>query len=302
MDKGNESVSVILLVYNHGHLIRKVIESILSQSYHNYELIISDDNSTDNSWDIIQEYTIKNSCIKAFKTPTNIGMAANANFAISKAKGDLVALLHHDDELANTLLEKWIKVIKKSGNIAFVFNEYNHVMPINYRFQEIMNGRKFLRKYLLKKWACPVRGTALIRKRYFNEVGGMNEKFGFIADINLWMQLSARWDVGYVNDKLIIDKQDRPKDYPEEYTMFTWKRKLVLFNIHAENINKENYDNLFVYHIKKFIFRNKVSLEIIKWFIYAVVRKKDYIIRSLPTEGYEGEMFYSKIICKLLKN
>ena len=66
-----------------------------------------------------------------------------------------------------------------------------------------MDGKWFLKKELLIRFGCYVRGTAIFRKKYFDEVGGMNEKFGMLADVDLWMRLAAKWDVGYVNKPLI---------------------------------------------------------------------------------------------------
>ncbi|MBK7629841.1 MAG: glycosyltransferase family 2 protein [Ignavibacteriales bacterium] len=94
MYNDNVRISVCLLVYNHGHILAEIIEYILAQTYNDFEFIISDDNSTDYSRDIIQKYAVIHKNIKAIKTPINLGMAGNANYAISQSKGDFIALLH----------------------------------------------------------------------------------------------------------------------------------------------------------------------------------------------------------------
>lgn len=300
------SISVCLLVYNHAHILEEIIESILAQTIKNFEFIISDDNSTDNSWDIIQKFAAKYNNIKAIKTLNNLGMAGNANHAISKSTGNFIALLHHDDHVDSGLLEKWLNVIKKSENIAFVFNEYyieNNIIyhrKMNYNFNEIMYGKEFLNNYLLKYWGCPVRGTALIRKNFFNEIGGMNDKFGMLADVDLWMRLSVKWDVGYVNEPLISVGVARPAGYPKDYIGFSWYTIFLLFDIHSNNINRNNYPNVFQYFLKRFAFRNKVSLEIIKWHAYALIRKKYLIINSYSYNSNNYEIFYSRFVRKII--
>ncbi len=305
--KSDQYISVCLLSYNHAHMLETVISSILNQSYKNFELIISDDNSTDDSWKIISEFASKFNFINAYKTPYNLGMAGNANFAISKAKNDFVALLHHDDLLNKDLLDEWLAVMLKFNNIGFVFNDYliGGKSASNYkikkRFSTIMDGKWFLKNELLVRFNCYVRGTALIRKRYFDEIGRMNEKFGMLADVDLWMRLSANWDVGYVEKPLIEVLGERPKDYPKEYSDFTWKRIFIGFDIHSNNINRINYPNYFQYQFKRFVFRNKVSFEIIKWHLYAILRKKYNIISSYSFNSNLYEYFYSRIFRKISK-
>ena len=303
----NTTLSVCLLVYNHSHILEEIIESILAQTLKDFEFIISDDYSTDSSWDIIQKYAGNYKNIKAIKTPMNLGMAGNSNYAISCAKGKFIALLHHDDTLDRTLLEKWINVIKKSENIAFVFNDYNlgnniiYHRKMNYHFDEIMNGKIFLNNYLFKYWGCPVRGTTLIRKKYFDELGGMDEKFGMLADVDLWMRLSAKCDVGYVSEPLIQVRVERPANYPKDYTEFSWTRLFILFDIHSANINKNNYPHYFQYLFKRFVLRNKISFEIIKWHLYGLLRNKKEILRSYPREGTKLELLYVKFIRSMIK-
>lgn len=293
-------ISACLLVYNHEHLIEQVLNSILQQSYDDFELIVSDDCSTDNSYDISKRFENSDPRIRATRTASNLGMAGNANYAISLAKGEFVALLHHDDLLEKDTFEEWIKCIESNQNISFVFNDYKTLESnstnyfINKKLKYINNGKDILKKFLLKRWGCPVRGTALIRKKYFDEIGGMNEKFGMLADVDLWMRLAARWDVGYVNKPLINVLEARPENYPKDYTDFSWKRIFLLFDIHSSNINRQNYTNYLHYLLKRFVFRNKVSFEIIKWHGYAIFKRKKAIIKSYP-EHCSHELFYSKL-------
>lgn len=295
-------ISVCLLVYNHEHVLSKVINSILAQTFRDFELIISDDNSNDNSFGIIKNFAEIDRRIIPIKTPRNLGMAGNANYSFNYTKNDLVALLHHDDILNENIFEEWTKCISSDENIAFVFNDYKTKESestnnyLNNKLSYKNNGKVFLKNILLKQWGCPIRGTALIRKKCFYEVGGMNEKFGIIADVDLWMRLSSKWDVGYVNKVLIKVLQERPVNYPNDYTDFSWNRFILLFDIHSSNINVKNYPGSINYFVKRIAFIIKVNFEIVKWHIHALVKINSSIIKSYPEKGYRSEFFITKII------
>lgn len=295
-------ISVCLLVFNHAHVLGDVIQSIQKQTFVNFELIISDDNSTDNSYDVIKRFAERDKRIIPIRTPKNLGMAGNANYAFSFAKNDLVALLHHDDILNENTFEEWTKCILSDENIAFVFNDYKtkESSSTNYYLNNRLNpsnpGRYFLKNILLRQWGCPIRGTALINKKYFDMAGGFNEKFGMLADVDLWMRLSSKWDVGYVNKVLIKVLQERPVNYPNDYTDFSWNRFILLFDIHSSNINVKNYPGSINYFVKRIAFIIKVNFEIVKWHIYALVKINSSIIKSYPEKGYRSEFFITKII------
>ena len=82
-------ISVCLLTYNHAHLIESTIASILDQTISGYEIIVSDDCSTDNTWDVLQELAARDPRIKPVRTPHNLGMPGNANYAVSLTRSPL---------------------------------------------------------------------------------------------------------------------------------------------------------------------------------------------------------------------
>ena len=296
-------LSVCLLVYN-SLTVGKTIDSILNQSYNDFELIMSDDNSTNDTYQVCKNYSERDKRIKVIKTPYNIGMAGNTNYAISNANGKWVALLHHDDILNFDCLDKWMNVAESLEHIAFVFNDYFEKKNakderIRKKFTKIINGRDFLKNTLLKYWSCPARGTALIRKKYFDVIGGMDSRFGLLADVDLWMRLASRWNVGYIHEPLIKVGEKKPSDYPKEYKDFSWKRWIILFDIHAVNI-KRVYGEKNLYHWFKF--RVKVSYEIIKWLMYGVIRKKEKIIKDANEGVNDYEFFFVKIFRSFLLN
>lgn len=127
-------ISVVMPVYNAGKFLPEAIKSILCQTYNNFEFIIVDDASTDNSWEIIKEYEKKDNRIKAFKNNKNLGVSATTNMAISKTKGKYVARMDADDVSFPDRLEKQHLYLQKNAEIiavggqCVVINENNEII------------------------------------------------------------------------------------------------------------------------------------------------------------------------------
>ena len=202
-----DKISVCLLTYNHVHLIESTLKLILTQSIDGYEVIVSDDCSSDGTWERVLELAQEDGRIRPVRTPHNMSMAGNANYAVSQSDREYIALLHHDDICRNDLLEKWLAVIEKNSTINFVFNAYDdgdaeHTYGRRFSVENI-DGQYFLENFLFRRWGCPVRGTALVRRDAWNKIGGMRIEFNMLADIDMWMRLSALGPVGYVAEPII---------------------------------------------------------------------------------------------------
>lgn len=117
-------VSIILPVYNSEKYIKNTINSILNQTYQDYELLIIDDASTDNSLNIVNE--LKNDKFIILKNEKNKGVAFSRNKGINKAKGRFIAFIDSDDIWEKEKLEKQIKFMKDK-DIAFSFTSYKRI-------------------------------------------------------------------------------------------------------------------------------------------------------------------------------
>jgi glycosyltransferase involved in cell wall biosynthesis len=275
-----EKISVCLLTYNHVDVIESTLQSILDQTITGYDVIVCDDCSTDGTWERIVELATRDERIKPIRTPNNMGMPGNANFAVAQTDRPYIALLHHDDLYRKDLLEKWAGILERYVDVGFVFNRYDSPNPEKHkgpRFsEERMDGHWFLEKFLFHGWGCPVRGTAMIRRSLWDKVGGMREEFNLIADVDLWMRLSMVSKVGYVPEPVIYVRELRPDYYPDAYTLkrFHWSRLTLSYEIHASNRLSYFGLNTFRRRLQWWVFRLKLSCETAKWLTYAVVRKK----------------------------
>jgi len=102
----NPTVSVIIPTYNRAHLVGRSIQSVINQTYQDFEIIVVDDGSTDNTEDIIKEFQKKDKRIKHIKHNKNKGGSAARNTGIRAARGEYIAFLDSDDEWMPTKLEK----------------------------------------------------------------------------------------------------------------------------------------------------------------------------------------------------
>lgn len=125
--KNNDMVSIITPVYNCEELIRETIESVLSQTYKDWEMLLVDDCSTDNSAEIINEYVKKDKRIKYIKLKENSGAAIARNKALELSKGRFIAYLDSDDLWKKEKLEKQVKFMI-SNKYAFTCTDYEKIM------------------------------------------------------------------------------------------------------------------------------------------------------------------------------
>ncbi|CAH1597086.1 Putative N-acetylgalactosaminyl-diphosphoundecaprenol glucuronosyltransferase [Vibrio owensii] len=128
MKHQNQTVSIVMPAHNSGKYIAESIQSVLAQTYENWELIIVDDRSVDDTWKIINNYADKHDNIRVYQNKENLGAGATRNYAIEKAKGRFIAFLDSDDLWAED---------KLSEQIAFMLeNDY----PLTYTHYSRFNS------------------------------------------------------------------------------------------------------------------------------------------------------------------
>ena len=120
-------ITVITASYNYENYIAETIESIINQKYQNWELIIADDGSKDNSIKVIQEYCNKDNRIKlvTHKNNANKGLPETVKLALSHATGEYTAFLESDDIWHEDNLQEKVQALEKYPNADFIFNGVN---------------------------------------------------------------------------------------------------------------------------------------------------------------------------------
>ena len=191
--------------YNAERYICQAIDSVLSQTYKNFELIIVNDCSTDNTQKIIEKMRNKDNRIKIYKNEKNCGVSFTRNFAVSKAKGEWVAFLDSDDMWTQNKLEEQMKFIDEQPDepiIVYTASSFINENDEKYKYQSNV-PYKVDYKNLLKQNVISC-SSVLIQKKCFNEISWENDRVH--EDFLLWLKVLKKYDIyAYgINKPLLI--------------------------------------------------------------------------------------------------
>ncbi|WP_052359154.1 glycosyltransferase [Methanomicrobium mobile] len=195
-------VSVVIPVYNGSNYVREAIDSALAQTYKNIEILVIDDGSTDNTWDILQSYGDK---IRKYHKQ-NGGVSTALNMGIKNMRGEWFAWLSHDDLWLPENIEKKIEFLNAHPNYRMCYGEIDHINS-EHKILKIYNttGRwypkgKMLRQMLRSGYI--VDGlTTIINKECFEKIGVFNENLRYCQDYEFWYRLAQVYDLGFCKGK-----------------------------------------------------------------------------------------------------
>jgi glycosyltransferase involved in cell wall biosynthesis len=212
MNSGLSSVSVILLTYNRAHLLDATIGFIVDQTLTDFELIIADDASPDDTEEVCRRWASRDSRIRYHRRSRNVGMPQNLTLDILGSVANYVAILHDDDVYHPALLSEWKACLDEDPKAAFVFNSYQMLdaqgrptMVFHEPLPRSFPGAILLEEIFFKRWrfGSPVYGTVMLRRTALDKVGAFDERYGPWADVDMWMRLAEEFDVCYVDAPLI---------------------------------------------------------------------------------------------------
>jgi glycosyltransferase involved in cell wall biosynthesis len=206
-------VSVVLTSYNHAKYLKEAIDSVLEQTFSDFELIIWDDASTDESWQIITSYSDKR--IKPFRNDVHRRALWGMNKAISEiAAGEYIAIHHSDDVWEPQKLEKQVAFLDSHPEIGAIFsnasiiNENGQIFESSLHiYDKIFDQPNRTRYAWLNHFFCQgnvlCHPSVLIRKTSFEDSQPYRYGLGLLADLDLWVRLCLRHDIFVMPEKLI---------------------------------------------------------------------------------------------------
>ena len=211
-------ISVLLPVFNSEKDINVAIQSILNQSYKDLELLIIDDGSTDNSYQICMNISEQDNRVKVFRNHNNLGLTKSLNLLINESSGKYLARQDADDWSEETRFEKQLKFMNDE-NIDVVYarsvrNDTQNIFPrLSY----------YLPLNFVLRYKNPlIHGTMLAKKNIIEKVGGYDEKFIYSQDyklafdlINLGFKLRIMKNVLYKSN--FINNISTTKKKEQEY-------------------------------------------------------------------------------------
>ena len=199
--KSNPKVSVIIPTYNRCAWIKHAIDSVLQQTYQDFELFIIDDGSTDITKGILSEYEDK---IKYFYQ-SNRGPAAARNLGIEKSTGTYICSLDSDDRWVKSKLETQVKLVSENPHITICYTD-----EIWIRKGIRVNQKKIHQKY--SGWIyqrclplCIISpSSVMIHREVFEKVGNFDEEMKVGEDYDLWLRISQIYPITFINKNKII--------------------------------------------------------------------------------------------------
>ncbi|MEE9378019.1 MAG: glycosyltransferase family 2 protein [Candidatus Lokiarchaeia archaeon] len=216
-------VSIILPVFNGSKDIHKAIECILNQEYKEFEFIMIDDASTDNSFAIMKKYAEKDNRIKIIRNYNNIGLTKSLNKAIMSSKGEFIARHDVDDISSRNRLKKQIEFLETNEKYAFCGTNGRQIRE-RLDLTEIFEYNE-IRKILIAE-NCFSHPTIVIRKEIFENYGYYNETFRYGQDYELWCRLIYKFGLRAKNlkDKLVLRNMPETKLLKKNKTKFLIQR------------------------------------------------------------------------------
>lgn len=246
MNRTTVSVSVLLSIYNAEKYVGMAIESILNQTYTNFELIAVDDCSTDNSWQIVRKYMSIDSRIIAIRNHTNLGGCETLNVGLKIAKGKYIARLDNDDWSYPYRLERQISFLESHPSVGIV----GGAMEIMNESGQLIGKRTYnitdkeIRRHIFRysPFAHPL---VMIRKSVLDEIGCYNPLFAPADDYELYFRIGIVSQFANLSDVLM-----RYRVVPDSITS-KQTRKMELATIKTRNryVNNPNYDPTYIDYI-----------------------------------------------------
>ncbi|MCF7871128.1 MAG: glycosyltransferase family 2 protein [Candidatus Omnitrophica bacterium] len=234
------SFSVIIPTYNRKDFLKIAIDSVLNQTYANYELIIIDDGSTDNTKDFIRSQ--KSPKLKYY-FQENQGPALARNLGIKKAKKDFICFLDSDDRFRKDKLEITSRYIQK--NPAYKIFHSQEIWYRNNKFlpqkQEHKKPSGFIFENAVKLCSISI-STAAIKKQIFSEIGNFDKNLLACEDYDFWLRATLRYPVYLIPKALTIKegghKDQQSKKYPgmDKFRIYALDKVLQ-----TKNINKHQH-------------------------------------------------------------
>lgn len=229
-------VSILIPTYNGEEFLSKAIESALTQTYPNLEIIISDDGSSDATVKIAESFQHQSSIPYRIITHSNYGLVKNLNFCIQEAQGKYIKFIFQDDWLEANCIEKMVNLAEQDPEIGLVFSPrqvvihpnsksdpncqcaYNGAINLHQKWSQLKSIQ--FGQDLLSDPNCLISGlnkigeptTVLILKEVFEKLGEFDPNLQQLLDVDMWWRIMGHYKIAFIDQvlsSLLIHKQQQ---------------------------------------------------------------------------------------------
>lgn len=216
-------VSIVMNCFNGEAFLKQSIDSVLIQSYTNWEIIFYDNASTDNSKKIVQSYN--DNRIKYFFNKKNIKLGSARNIALSKCNGDYIAFLDVDDIWLVDKLKLQLELFLKKPDLGLVYSDslwFNENSKIEKKsLDKNSKIRGFCFRELLNNYKLTMSSVVLNKKVLIQQSTFFDERFQLLEESDLFKRIAYDWEIDFVDEPLvkwrIHDKSTTWNNYSEIY-------------------------------------------------------------------------------------
>ncbi len=288
-----EKVSVIINCHNGSKFLNSCLKSVLNQTYKNLEIIFWDNNSVDQTLNLIKK--IKDKRIKIFRSSKTLKLYDARNHAIKKSTGKFLAFIDIDDTWSKLKVEKQLKKMKKEksdiiyNNHWIVKNDSNHWLDRRGKTLYSKNKLPFLNMSyeILNNYPITI-STVMVKRKVFFDVGAFNKKFEIIGDFDLFFRISTRYKFSVIQEPLATylshsENTSKTKFKLRIIEMYKWLK-----------INKKKREFKDYHYLFNKIYMNNKYLELSNYII-----NKNYRLFFINLNDQKNISLYFKLIIKL---
>ncbi|WP_162053131.1 glycosyltransferase family 2 protein [Pontibacter pamirensis] len=255
------AVSVLMPSYNRERYIEAAMESVLASSFHDLELVVVDDCSTDRTADIAKNIAAKDPRVKVYVNKINKGQFSNRNFAIELAKGRYIKFLDSDDIIYPHSLQYMIDALELYPRAGFGI-QYEIAPPAKPFPFEISSEDAYRLHFLKGGLLFPGPSAVIFRREVLDEFS-FNNNFGSVGDTHLLLQIAAKYDVVALPTNLIYWRihDEQASEEQRTYGKILWERYLMNQDIlsSSEVPLDKSESNLILQKYRRILCRNIVK-------------------------------------------
>lgn len=234
-----DRISVIIPTHNRSAVLLRAVHSVLNQSYQNIELIVIDDGSTDDTEMVLAPFVAANS-VHYYKTE-NAGVAAARNYGVSLATGQWIAFLDSDDEWISQKLTEQMNFLSKHPHLLIVYTDETWIrndVQVNKKNHHQKKSGWIFADCLKQCFIGP--SSVLLSKKLFQEMKGFDESFQVCEDYDLWIKISAKYEIGFIEQSLI----KKYGGYADQlstrfFAMDSWRIKAMLNLLRDQTLTED---------------------------------------------------------------
>lgn len=223
---------------NRAEHLGQAIKAILAQSYTDFELLVFDDCSSDETETVARGFD--DGRVRVVRQDSHRGVPRILNDILSMASGELIVILHDHDRFEPDLLAGMVEVFDANPQIgcvnpavAWTSHSGEGLSEMPALPETVNHGRAIVERMLLgRTYGCPITACALVPRSVYERLGFYDEDLGFFSDVDLWLRIGLEYDIGQVHRVGLVCRQREPT---HDYAGPNWKEVQLLEAIFVRN-------------------------------------------------------------------